>query len=100
VNQHGHEASTHLPALHVGEQPNLIRVLMRAMKLKDGSVELTKRRVTVFTGDSGSGKSSMVFGAIAAASQHLGRTLTRIWSDELHLCGWLVRGQRHRSHLI
>ena len=26
--------------------------------------------------------------------------LTRIWSDELHLCGWLVGGQRHRSRLI
>ena len=39
--------------------------------LKDVSVELPKRRLTVFTGISGSGKSSLVFGTIAAESQRL-----------------------------
>jgi excinuclease UvrABC ATPase subunit len=39
--------------------------------LKDVSVELPKRRLTVFTGVSGSGKSSLVFGTIAAESQRL-----------------------------
>jgi excinuclease UvrABC ATPase subunit len=39
--------------------------------LKDVSVELPKRRLTVFTGVSGSGKSALVFGTIAAESQRL-----------------------------
>ena len=39
--------------------------------LKDVSVDLPKRRLTVFTGVSGSGKSSLVFGTIAAESQRL-----------------------------
>jgi len=39
--------------------------------LKNVSVELPKRRLTVFTGVSGSGKSSLVFGTIAAESQRL-----------------------------
>ena len=39
--------------------------------LKDVNVELPKRRLTVFTGVSGSGKSSLVFGTIAAESQRL-----------------------------
>src|SRR4029434_1282450 len=39
--------------------------------LKDVSVEIPKRRLTVFTGVSGSGKSSLVFGTIAAESQRL-----------------------------
>src|SRR5690606_13328428 len=43
----------------------------RENKLKDVSVELPKRRLTVFTGVSGSGKSSLVFGTIAAESQRL-----------------------------
>ncbi|ODA90714.1 daunorubicin resistance protein DrrC [Leifsonia xyli subsp. xyli] len=43
----------------------------RANNLKDVSVELPKRRLTVFTGVSGSGKSSLVFGTIAAESQRL-----------------------------
>jgi excinuclease UvrABC ATPase subunit len=51
---------------------DLIRVHgARENNLKDVSVELPKRRLTVFTGVSGSGKSSLVFGTIAAESQRL-----------------------------
>jgi excinuclease UvrABC ATPase subunit len=50
----------------------LIRVRgARVNNLKDVSVEIPKRRLTVFTGISGSGKSSLVFGTIAAESQRL-----------------------------
>src|ERR1700680_2741031 len=59
-------------ALHVGGSHDLIRVQgARVNNLKDVSVELPKRRLTVFTGVSGSGKSSLVFGTIAAESQRL-----------------------------
>jgi excinuclease UvrABC ATPase subunit len=51
---------------------DLIRVLgARVNNLKDISIEIPKRRLTVFTGVSGSGKSSLVFGTIAAESQRL-----------------------------
>jgi excinuclease ABC A subunit len=51
---------------------DLIRVQgARENNLKDVSVALPKRRLTVFTGVSGSGKSSLVFGTIAAESQRL-----------------------------
>src|ERR1700753_3390330 len=43
----------------------------RENNLKDVSIEIPKRRLTVFTGVSGSGKSSLVFGTIAAESQRL-----------------------------
>lgn len=58
--------------LHPADQHDLIRVQgARENNLKDVSVELPKRRLTVFTGVSGSGKSSLVFGTIAAESQRL-----------------------------
>src|SRR5215212_9506091 len=57
---------------HVADGHDLIRVHgARVNNLKDLSVELPKRRLTVFTGVSGSGKSSLVFGTIAAESQRL-----------------------------
>src|SRR4030088_3041871 len=63
---------TQSPALHVANRHDLIRVQgARVNNLKDVSVELPKRRLTVFTGVSGSGKSSLVFGTIAAESQRL-----------------------------
>jgi excinuclease UvrABC ATPase subunit len=63
---------TQSPALHVADRHDLIRVHgARVNNLKDVSVELPKRRLTVFTGVSGSGKSSLVFGTIAAESQRM-----------------------------
>jgi excinuclease UvrABC ATPase subunit len=60
------------PALHAADGHDVIRVVgARENNLKDVSVELPKRRLTVFTGVSGSGKSSLVFGTIAAESQRL-----------------------------
>ncbi|WP_440066881.1 ATP-binding cassette domain-containing protein [Streptosporangium sp. OZ121] len=60
------------PAPHDADSHDLIRVHgARGNNLKDVSVEIPKRRLTVFTGVSGSGKSSLVFGTIAAESQRL-----------------------------
>ena len=65
-------ADTPSPELAVADSHDLIRVHgARVNNLKDVSVELPKRRLTVFTGVSGSGKSSLVFGTIAAESQRL-----------------------------
>src|SRR6185436_3834667 len=56
----------------IADSHDLIRVHgARENNLKDVDVELPKRRLTVFTGVSGSGKSSLVFGTIAAESQRL-----------------------------
>src|SRR5262245_1022554 len=61
-----------LGAAHPADSHDLIRVQgARVNNLKDVSVEIPKRRLTVFTGVSGSGKSSLVFGTIAAESQRL-----------------------------
>jgi len=60
------------PALHAADRHDLIRVQgARVNNLRDVSIEIPKRRLTVFTGVSGSGKSSLVFGTIAADSQRL-----------------------------
>ncbi|MGW1589293.1 ATP-binding cassette domain-containing protein [Streptomyces sp. NPDC002386] len=64
--------ATQQPASHVADSHDLIRVHgARENNLKDVSIELPKRRLTVFTGVSGSGKSSLVFDTIAAESQRL-----------------------------
>ncbi|MGZ6052924.1 MAG: ATP-binding cassette domain-containing protein [Isosphaeraceae bacterium] len=63
---------TQSPVHHVADSHDLIRVQgARVNNLKDISVEIPKRRLTVFTGVSGSGKSSLVFGTIAAESQRM-----------------------------
>jgi excinuclease UvrABC ATPase subunit len=57
---------------HPADSHDLIRVQgARENNLKDVSVQIPKRRLTVFTGVSGSGKSSLVFGTIAAESQRM-----------------------------
>jgi excinuclease UvrABC ATPase subunit len=64
--------NTQAPAPHAADSHDLIRVHgARVNNLKDISVEIPKRRLTVFTGVSGSGKSSLVFSTIAAESQRL-----------------------------
>ncbi len=61
-----------MPAPNAADSHDLIRVHgARVNNLKDVSIEIPKRRLTVFTGVSGSGKSSLVFGTIAAESQRL-----------------------------
>ncbi|MEU1482915.1 excinuclease ABC subunit UvrA [Streptomyces sp. NPDC005752] len=63
---------TRSTAPHVSDSHDLIRVHgARVNNLKDVSVEIPKRRLTVFTGVSGSGKSSLVFSTIAAESQRM-----------------------------
>ena len=60
------------PRQHPADSHDMIRVQgARENNLKDISIEIPKRRLTVFTGVSGSGKSSLVFGTIAAESQRL-----------------------------
>ncbi|MEU2390623.1 excinuclease ABC subunit UvrA [Streptomyces sp. NPDC007369] len=60
------------PVQHAADSHELIRVVgARENNLKDVSIEIPKRRLTVFTGVSGSGKSSLVFDTIAAESQRL-----------------------------
>ncbi|MFD8250193.1 ATP-binding cassette domain-containing protein [Nocardia sp. NPDC059691] len=63
---------TQSPAPHAADSHDLIRVHgARENNLEDVSIEIPKRRLTVFTGVSGSGKSSLVFSTIAAESQRL-----------------------------
>jgi len=63
---------TQSSAPHPADSHDLIRVHgARVHNLKDVSVEIPKRRLTVFTGVSGSGKSSLVFATIAAESQRM-----------------------------
>ncbi|CAM3738337.1 excinuclease ABC subunit UvrA [Kibdelosporangium persicum] len=66
------KAATRPPAPHAADSHDLIRVQgARENNLKDVSVEIPKRRLTAFTGVSGSGKSSLVFSTIAAESQRM-----------------------------
>ena len=66
----GSTSSTHSP--HAADSHHHIKVQgAREHNLKNVSVTLPKRRLTVFTGVSGSGKSSLVFSTIAAESQRL-----------------------------
>ncbi|MEV0828069.1 excinuclease ABC subunit UvrA [Nonomuraea rubra] len=68
------DATTDTPPAtpHVADSHGLIRVHgARENNLKDVSIEIPKRRLTVFTGVSGSGKSSLVFNTIAAESQRM-----------------------------
>jgi len=66
------KTDTQSPVLHVADHHDLIRVHgARVNNLKGFSVEIRKRRLTVFTGVSGSGKSSLVFGTIAAEPQRM-----------------------------
>src|SRR3712207_6403114 len=63
---------TRAPAPHAADRHDLIRVHgARENNLQNVNVEIPKRRLTVFTGVSGSGKSSLVFGTVAAESQRL-----------------------------
>jgi len=60
------------PAVHPADSHDVIRVRgARGNNLKDVNLEIPKRRLTLFTGVSGSGKSSLVFDTIAAESQRL-----------------------------
>jgi excinuclease UvrABC ATPase subunit len=60
---------TQSPGPHVADSHDVIRVHgARENNLRDVSIEIPKRRLTVFTGVSGSGKSSLVFDTIAAPS--------------------------------
>ncbi|MEH3156644.1 MAG: excinuclease ABC subunit UvrA [Gordonia paraffinivorans] len=59
-------------AAHVADSHDVIRVRgARVNNLREVDLDLPKRRLTVFTGVSGSGKSSLVFGTIAAESQRM-----------------------------
>ncbi|MCC3268732.1 excinuclease ABC subunit UvrA [Arthrobacter gengyunqii] len=68
----GAAAQTGSPSAHAADSQDMIRVSgARENNLRGISVEIPKRRLTAFTGVSGSGKSSLVFGTIAAESQRL-----------------------------
>ncbi|WP_380283741.1 ATP-binding cassette domain-containing protein [Kitasatospora purpeofusca] len=68
----GTRSGAQAPGPHAADTHDLIRVHgARENNLKDVSIEIPKRRLTVFTGVSGSGKSSLVFDTVAAESQRL-----------------------------
>lgn len=64
--------STNDNSRHAADRHDVIRVQgARVNNLKNVSVDIPKRRLTVLTGVSGSGKSSLVFDTIAAESQRM-----------------------------
>ena len=68
----GQYAQPHGSSPRAADSHDVIRVVgARENNLRGISLEIPKRRLTVFTGVSGSGKSSLVFGTIAAESQRL-----------------------------
>jgi excinuclease UvrABC ATPase subunit len=68
----GRSSGSQSTPLHLADSHDQIRVHgARENNLKDVHVEIPKRRLTVFTGVSGSGKSSLVFSTIAAESQRM-----------------------------
>ncbi len=73
LGQTGRMATAPRPAeMHPADTHDTIRVRgARENNLRDVSVDIPKRRLTVFTGVSGSGKSSLVFSTIAAESQRM-----------------------------
>ncbi|MGZ8738941.1 MAG: excinuclease ABC subunit UvrA, partial [Nocardioides sp.] len=86
---------TQSPA-HLADRHDLIRVQgARVNNLKDVSIEIPKRRLTVFTGISGSGKSSLAFGTIAAESQ---RIINETYSAFVH--GFLPTQSRPEVDLL
>ena len=86
------KTSATLKAVHVADTHDVIRVQgARENNLKDVSIDIPKRRLTVFTGVSGSGKSSLVFNTIAAESQRL---MTSLRFAVLSRCGSKERTMR------
>lgn len=90
-------------ATHPADRHDLIRVHgARVNNLKDVTVELPKRRLTVFTGVSGSGKSSLVFGTVAAESQRLINetysAFVQAHADPGPARGRSARRAHHRDH--
>src|SRR5688572_27177049 len=68
----GHTATGHFATGHIADAHDLIEVRgARENNLEGVSLDIPKRQLTVFTGVSGSGKSSLVFGTVAAESQRL-----------------------------
>src|SRR6185436_3865605 len=72
VTRSATRATTASADRHVADSHDVIRVVgARVNNLKDVSIDIPKRRLTAFTGVSGSGKSSLVFSTIAAESQRM-----------------------------